>query len=320
MSIPKISVIIPVYGVEKYIEKCLESLFSNKIASQCEFLIINDCTRDSSITIAREILKRFPSIANNVKIIEHKHNMGLAAARNTGLKNSTGTYFITIDSDDWVEPNFLQELYIKISTENSDICSCDYFAEYSDNTKIIKKNFVNNPSKNLESLVKKNQVRSIWTNMIKKSLFEKQIEWTQGIDLGEDLLINIKLFLEATSFSHVAKPLYHYRLENTNSITHNKEKKIQQFYNLEKECSEVLCKANFSKLSLILKKDIKKSILGCCPKEERKKYYKLWPETKWVSDFYSKSLKTFVFFFFMRIKLYLFCNILIDLYQRRSTN
>ena len=69
-----------------------------------------------------------------------------------------------------------------------------------------------------------------------------------------------------------------------------------------------------------LKKDIKKSILGCCPKEERKKYYKLWPETKWVSDFYSKSLKTFVFFFFMRIKLYLFCNILIDLYQRRSTN
>lgn len=314
-SNPKISVIIPVYGVEKYIEKSLKSLFTNTIASDCEFLIVNDATKDASISIAKKVIEQFPQVSDNIYILNHTENKGLAAARNTGLKNARGEYIITVDSDDWVEPNFLEELYTRIVAENSDICSCDYFTEYNDGVKVVKKKFTDNPIKNLELLVRKNYVRSIWANMVRRSLFEQGIEWKPGVDLGEDLLINLKLFSKARTFSYVQKPLYHYRMGNVASITHGGTKKIQQFLKLEKECSEFLEHENYPAFALMLKKDIKKSILGCCLKNERINYYKLWPETKRVSDFYSGSLKVFVFFFLMRIKLYSLCNIMIDIHQ-----
>ena len=313
---PIISVIIPVYGVEQYIEQCLFSLFSNSISKKCEFIIVNDCTKDSSMEVAKNVMRKFPTLAQNVLIVEHKQNKGLAGARNSGLKKAKGEYIITVDSDDWVEMNFLEELYIKIKLDDSDICSCDYFAESCNGvSKIVQKNFFTNPITNINLLVRKNSTRCIWTNLVKRSLFDTGIVWQEGIDLGEDLLINLKLLLSAKKVSYIPTPLYHYRLGNAQSITHRGEKKIEKLVMLERACSTVLDEAGFDELALVLRKDIKKSILACSLKSNRSEYYSLWPETKKISDFYAHSLGVFFFFFFMRLRLFILCDLMIDIHS-----
>ena len=109
---PLISVLIPVYGVEKYIEKCLKSVFENTIAEKCEFILVNDCTKDSSIQIAKTMISSFPNL--DVKIIEHDMNCGIGATRNTALKNATGNYIIYVDSDDLVEKEHVDEFIAKL--------------------------------------------------------------------------------------------------------------------------------------------------------------------------------------------------------------
>ena len=107
----KISVLIPVYNVEQYIEKCAESLFKNTIANECEFIFTNDGSTDSSIQRLNTLIEKFPELKNNIVVLQHEKNMGLGATRNTGFDNAKGKYIICTDSDDWVEPDYLEKLF-----------------------------------------------------------------------------------------------------------------------------------------------------------------------------------------------------------------
>ena len=134
---PKISVIIPVYGVEKYIAKCIESI-KVQTFTDFEVFLINDGTKDNSVAVAED------AIAGDERfIILHKENGGQGSARNLGLDNARGDYIAFIDSDDWVEPRYLQAMYEKITEEDADVCTCDVL--YVDiNGKIVRE-FKNNP-------------------------------------------------------------------------------------------------------------------------------------------------------------------------------
>lgn len=115
---PIISIIIPVYGVEKYITKCIESIKKQTLAD-FEAILINDGTRDNSVAVAEQ------AIADDERfILLHKENGGQGSARNVGLDHARGDYIAFIDSDDYVEPRFLQAMYEKIVSENADICAC----------------------------------------------------------------------------------------------------------------------------------------------------------------------------------------------------
>lgn len=116
---PKISVIIPVYGVEKYIAKCIESI-KVQTFTDFEVFLINDGTKDNSVAVAED------AIAGDERfIILHKENGGQGSARNLGLDNARGDYIAFIDSDDWVEPDYLKAMYEKIVAEDADVCTCD---------------------------------------------------------------------------------------------------------------------------------------------------------------------------------------------------
>lgn len=116
---PKVSVIIPVYGVEKHIAKCIESI-KVQTFTNFEAILINDGTKDNSVAVAED------AIAGDERfIILHKENGGQGSARNLGLDNARGDYIAFIDSDDWVEPRYLQAMYEKITEEDADICTCD---------------------------------------------------------------------------------------------------------------------------------------------------------------------------------------------------
>lgn len=114
MERPKISVIIPVYGVERYIEQCACSLFEQTMQDGIEFIFVDDCSPDKSIEILENVLREYPHREQQVKIIRHTENQGLGGARKTGMEYATGEYIIHCDSDDWVEPECMKRFIEKL--------------------------------------------------------------------------------------------------------------------------------------------------------------------------------------------------------------
>lgn len=122
---PKVSVIIPVYRTEKYIERCVRSLF-NQTLDEIEYLFIDDCSPDNSIKILNNVLEDYPHRKEQVIIHRMSRNSGQAIVRNWGMQNATGEYVIHCDSDDWVDADMYRAMYDKAVEEHSDVVICDY--------------------------------------------------------------------------------------------------------------------------------------------------------------------------------------------------
>ena len=122
---PKISIIVPVYNVEKYIDKCLKSLVHQTL-QDIEIIIVNDGTQDKSEEIIEKYVR---GNQNKIKYYE-KSNGGLSSARNYGLEYATGEYIAFLDSDDYVESNMYEEMYNLAKKENADMVECDFIWEW----------------------------------------------------------------------------------------------------------------------------------------------------------------------------------------------
>ena len=132
----KISVIIPVYNVEKYIAECLESVI-NQTYKNLEIICVDDCGSDNSMKIVQDYAKK----DSRIKIIRHEKNRGLAPARNTGLDAAEGSFIFFLDSDDYILPDILEKMYNKIESTNSDFVnsSSKAFADNPDDIELVKK-------------------------------------------------------------------------------------------------------------------------------------------------------------------------------------
>lgn len=116
----KVSVLIPVYNAEAYIESCVRSLFEQSL-EDIEYIFVNDCTSDKSLDILNEIMDEYPARKEQVKVISHSCNKGVASTRNTGLLYAQGEYIGWVDSDDWVEKNMFEILYLMAKQADADI-------------------------------------------------------------------------------------------------------------------------------------------------------------------------------------------------------
>ena len=317
----EISVCIPVWNVEAYIGQCLESVFNQTIIEKSEILIIDDCTPDNSITVVKNLLEKYPQHKERVGIIKHEKNRGLAAARNTGLQNATGKYIIQVDSDDWLEPDYLEQLYNSAESENADIAGCDYFLELAESTKIVKEDLNKSPSDCLKYIITICQ-GIIWTKLVRKDLFtENNINWVEGLDMGEDLLICSKLFAHAGKVVNVDKPLYHYRKTNPNSFCNDVKKNQYKFDSLVKVTESVI--EYLSKWSPLydddfnlMKAKIKQICLFMGDRSLRKQVYNLWPECNKDLEGCAESLKMKLFLFLVAHKFY-FCTEMIFMLKKR---
>ena len=260
MESPFVSVVIPVYGVEKYIEKCLESCFSNTIAEQCEFLIINDCSPDKSIELAKKKIKKYPNIT--VKIISHEKNKGLAAARNTGLKYATGKYIINVDSDDWVDNIYLEKLYTKAEENHSDIVICNLYKELENKQELIELNMPAS-KKFVEALLEESLPGWLFIKMFRLDfLRENNITWIDGVNMCEDLILSVKAFSKTKRISFVDEALYHYNNTNPTSLSSKlSENKAIQLITAVKEIESYLDDEKYNKSIINLKCRIKVWIL-----------------------------------------------------------
>ncbi len=220
MSTPKISVIVPVYGVEKFIEQSLRSLFEQTKSEGVEFIIVNDCTKDKSMDIARDIIAEYPSL--DIKIIEHKVNSGSAVTRQTGLDCATGDYILYIDSDDWCELTMLEEMYGAITASGADMVVCDEFASY-ENIEIYKSNssFPNNGVEATKQLLRRKASSPLWNKMIKRSvILDNNISFVPKINMCEDFIFVVKVCAFANKVAYHPKSFLHYR-QVESSIAHS---------------------------------------------------------------------------------------------------
>lgn len=195
----KVSVIVPVYNVYDYLDRCLKSLV-NQTLKDIEIIVVNDGSPDNSQEIIDKYTKKY-SFVKGYK----KKNGGLSSARNYGLKYASGEYIAFIDSDDSIELNMLEELYQKAKEDNSDIVICDYYSLEENEKRYIHCHLklASNPKK--EYLL---SPPNAWIRLIKKEIVDKE-KFTEGL-YYEDLDINPRLLMASKKISYVEKPLYNY--------------------------------------------------------------------------------------------------------------
>ena len=176
---PKFSIIIPVYNVEKYIKQALESVV-NQTFKDFEAIIVDDCGNDCSV----KIVKEFADNDQRFRIIHHECNKGLSAARNTALKVATGDYIVCLDSDDWLEPNCLEILYANFSLHNTESVWFNARKYYHEKAKFDKKPMYNYQEGEL--IISSFDIASYadftWIkSYTRKSIQEYSLEWPEGL-------------------------------------------------------------------------------------------------------------------------------------------
>lgn len=225
-----ISILIPVYGVEKYIEQCARSLFEQSYA-QIEYIFVNDCTKDNSIHILENVIKQYPERASQVHIIQHPHNKGVGAARQTALMTSTGEYITFVDSDDFIPADAIESLVNAAEENHADLIEGGY-AEWDGKDGAPQMPVAMSKEKYLKLLLCQNIIPNrLWGRIYKRSLImEHKIFFQEGIDYAEDLFWNAQ-FLYYGNRTHINKVVYKYRTDNSCSYTHNiSEKNLMSYF------------------------------------------------------------------------------------------
>ena len=215
-NMPKVSIIIPVYGVEKYIERCARSLFEQTL-DDIEYLFIDDCTPDKSVEILKRVLEEYPHRKSQVVIHRMEQNSGQAKVREWGMRNATGEYVIHCDSDDWVDVHMYEKMYKKSVSADYDIVVCDYYE--SDGISHVRKNeyISDKVEETMSSILLKKTHSVLWNKLVKKSIYNNEIIYPIANN-AEDYALLVQLAYHSKSFGYVNEPLYFY-FYNTSSLT-----------------------------------------------------------------------------------------------------
>ena len=219
----KVSVCIPVYGVEKYIERCARSLFEQTMREGIEFIFVNDCTPDKSIEILERVLSEYPHRKAQTEIIHHEKNSGLVAARKTGLAHASGEYIIHCDSDDWVELDMYEKMYLAAKENDADMVYCDYIREMPDSRKEIRSGgTTQNANELICEFLSRKTVWYLWNRMYRREIAQKDYSATclEHISYMEDGLRNCSMLRHCRKISCIREPLYHYNCCNLSAMTY----------------------------------------------------------------------------------------------------
>lgn len=273
-----ISIIIPVYNVENYIQKCLESIIIQK-TNEIEVLCINDGSIDRSGDICEEYAKR----DKRIKVF-HKENGGVASARNLGLKNANGKYIAWVDPDDFISPNWYETLS-KVLYENRDIDVVFFNFSTIENAKIKEWGYDKESKRMsgdefLKELSADRKIQNhLWSKVIKYNLFEG-IVFPENLRTFEDYAVIYRVLVKAKTVYYLAKYLYFYRIRN-NSLVHELSfnEDYQQYLLSKREYTYLISKGKDITKMMYLTKDINICLKYCLDKdkltqEEQEKYLK----------------------------------------------
>lgn len=225
-----ISILVPIYNVEKYIERCARSIFEQTYRD-IEYIFVDDCTPDNSIEILKIVLQDYPHRKEHIRIISHEKNRGLAAARNTGVNNCQTDFLMHVDSDDYLEKRAVELLVNKQKTTNADIVSGGAFKETKEGQQLILEPDYKDKEEMLLNVLKATLDHVIWRRLIRLSLYkDHQIACEEGVNVGEDMQVLPKLVFYAKKIAKIDDVIYHYNCMNEDSYMNRKKLQLNPHF------------------------------------------------------------------------------------------
>ncbi|HOI27603.1 MAG TPA: glycosyltransferase family 2 protein [Paludibacteraceae bacterium] len=288
---PKISVVIPVYNVAKYIERCARSLMEQTL-QEAQYIFVNDCSTDNSYEILQSVIHEYPQRKEQVEIYTNETNAGSATTRNNGLLHVRGEYLMFLDADDWFDTDALENVYSFIKWGNLDICYSDTISEYGDGNQIVTKQPEYNSLEETQRAMLRINISTQPCNKAYRWEFVKKTgeKFVDGADMAEDKSLNIRLFLKAKKISYyTGEPFYHYNLENENSISHFQENEAKLRKNfcaskmnyeaIEKTIKALGLEEKYAEELLLLQLATRGYLLKLCTKKSLHEWMSLYPSS-----------------------------------------
>lgn len=217
---PKISVIVTVYNVSQFIEKCAHTLF-NQTFKNVEYIFVNDASTDDSVSKLENVIAQYPNIEHFITIVHNPNNCGPAISRNNALDLAQGDYVLMVDSDDYLEFDMIDSMYNEALKSNADIVVCDMIIEFQKKS-IISEDYVpdNNSDYFSAMLTTANSSPSLCNKLIKKDLYlNPQSRNINSAKYMEDRFVCARLYFFANNIAKVNQVYYHYIKHNPNSNT-----------------------------------------------------------------------------------------------------
>ena len=229
----EISLVVPVYGVEKYIAEFARSVFSQSYQN-VQYVFVNDGTKDNSIQVLNELIdKEFAYLRDKVLIVD-KPNGGLPAARKTGLEHVTGDYVYHVDPDDWLSPGSFEAIAAKAEETDADIIFFNYVKEYENRSSVKKERpyTVAEKGEYARNMYNHKAYGTLCNKCVKRSLYRDNEIFHPQYSYAEDCFLSVQLVGRAKSLAYLDMDIYHYRKNNPHSITHNGRRKRKEEYAL----------------------------------------------------------------------------------------
>ena len=287
---------MPIYKVEQYLEKTLNSIFTQTYQN-IDYVFVNDCSPDNSLQLLRETINKHSIDESRYTIINHDQNEGIAVSRADCIANAKGDYVLFVDSDDWIEPYMVQTLLDATNNGQIDIIGSDISSDFlNGEVKYHHEKYADTCRENLIKCLNYDINTVLWKLLIKRSLFDN-FTITPHVDIVEDYIISVKLYYYAKTFRAIPKALYHYVQYNQARVSLQKLKSINMHVlgvkEVEAFCREKGIYNDLIEEKLLLRKFNIKSNFLTKQLYDIKAYKTIFPEanTIWRKMPYSKKEK-----------------------------
>jgi glycosyltransferase involved in cell wall biosynthesis len=217
------TIIVPIYGVEKYIRQCADTVLGQTYGD-IQFIFVNDGTRDRSMQVLEELIEEKYQHLRPFILIINKENEGLPAARKTGVEHSTGDYILHVDSDDWIEYDTVERIAQKADETDSDLICFKVFKEEANRTRVRgnRKYTIDQKETFVRDIMTHKAYGYTVNKCAKRSLYMENKVCFARYGMFEDVFLMTQLVYYAGSYAHIDAPLYHYRRTNYESFTRQK--------------------------------------------------------------------------------------------------
>lgn len=278
----KISVIIPVFNAEKTLRQSVSSLLSQNAPCEVEVCIVDDCSTDHSVGIVEELAASALPEGLSIKIVRHRENRGVAAARNTGLDAASGDYVCYLDADDRMAPGALKRAVDFILENDADIVGWDWLLEEEGGSRYMRQAECPSPLDALKALMAGVLRWNLWLFMVKRELYDG-FRFIPGMNVGEDMMMMTALLTRCRKFEQIHEPLYLYRQSDASiSRKHNDITLSQADANI-RMAEKILIDGGLGGLANpyldFLKLNVKLPLLVSLDKDDYLRWVKWFPES-----------------------------------------
>ena len=205
----KVSILMPIYKVERYLEKTLNSIFTQTYQN-IDYVFVNDCSPDNSLQVLKDTISKHGIEEGRFTIINHEQNEGIAVSRTDCISNAKGEYIFFVDSDDWIESDAVEQMVKACNNGTIYIVGCDFMKDFlSGKTTYHPEEYAVTCRDNMLKCLNYDIATVLWKLLIRKSLFDN-FKITPHVDIVEDYIMSVKLYYYANSFVALPKAFYHY--------------------------------------------------------------------------------------------------------------